>query len=276
VHLPNNSAGKVEAAYEKLKLLVVTNQFLPNEHLQINNLTERLAVGITPLREALIRLAVEDLITQHPKRGFFAKVLTVSELSELYQLAYSVLKSSLQCDMGRLDVACMTSEIARILTSTPNDQPSIACALAIERLYEQLTMMSENVQMLKVIRNYNERTHAVRLIHVEQIETVESITGYIFKLLKLLKTNDREAVATKLQQRFDAKVTRLPQLIKEASSRAFSSQWSDYAVGSFHFAPEGSEGAGPSNTGLALAAKRHAYIWKDCPRVSGGDCQHDT
>ena len=80
------SADKFLAAYATLKTLVLSNQVRPNEHLEIASLAKRINIGLTPVREALIRLAFEDLIKLHPHRGFFAKVLSVKELTALYDL----------------------------------------------------------------------------------------------------------------------------------------------------------------------------------------------
>ena len=67
-----NDTNKVGAVYSKLKDLVTTNQFKPNEQLNINKLSERLAVSMTPVREALIKLArgfgilLQDAQQEHP------------------------------------------------------------------------------------------------------------------------------------------------------------------------------------------------------------------
>jgi DNA-binding GntR family transcriptional regulator len=73
VHLSKSKSPEFLSAYNKLKLLVVNNRFRPGEQLQACNLADRVVAGITPVREALIRLAAEDLITCYPKRGYFPR-----------------------------------------------------------------------------------------------------------------------------------------------------------------------------------------------------------
>jgi DNA-binding GntR family transcriptional regulator len=229
---PKSNASEFLPAYEKLKLLVVTNQFNPNEHLQVSNLAEHLAVGVTPIREALIRLSVEDLITVHAKRGFFAKVLTVSELRALYHLSYSLLRAVLQWGGRRTDFRISAIDV----TSGTQSDRTAALAFAVEQLHEQIAMVRGNAEMAKVIRNYNCRTHAVRLIYLGQFENLESSTDYVRTLTTRLPLNDQETIIERLQQHFNAKMARVPELIKEVTIQAFSADWTKHPLQSIDFA----------------------------------------
>lgn len=215
---------KVDAAYEKLKSLVLTNQLQPNEHLQINILADRLRVGVTPLREALIRLTGENLIESHPHRGFFAKVLTIAELNDLSQFAHLLLRSSLHGGGDRFDNEWSTANMLGTNDLAHDQQSAEAGARAIEQLYERIVMASENAQMVQVIRNYNSRVHSILLIFVEQFETPEATSGYVLAMTDLLVAGDRDAVLRMLRQWFDTKASCFSGLIKEATAQAFSAQ----------------------------------------------------
>jgi DNA-binding GntR family transcriptional regulator len=231
---PARLANEFLSAYAKLKMLVITNQFSPNERMQVNSLAKRLAVGVTPIREALIRLSVEGLVTAHAKRGFFAKVLTVNELHQLYHLAFSLLRSVVQWDGERPGIEIAAADI-RILSGTQNDRHT-SLALAVEQLHEKIAMVKGNAQIAKVIRNYNCRTHAVRLVHVGQVENVESIVEYISSMTTLLEIDDREGIIRELRRHFDAKMTLAPKLIKEATAQACSADWENHHFRSTDFA----------------------------------------
>jgi len=232
---PTRNASEFLTAYEKLKLLVITNQFNPNEHLQVNNLAEHLAVGVTPVREALIRLSAEELITVHTKRGFFAKVLAANELCELYQLAHSLLRTILQWSGGLAGVKIKETDVTNILSGPESDRIA-ALALAVEQLHEQIAMAGGNAQMAKIIRNYNCRTHAVRLIYVERFEDLQSSADYVRTLTALLQLNARETIIARLKQYFDTKMARAPELIKEVTTQAFSADWAKHPLESIDVA----------------------------------------
>lgn len=214
-------------AYAKLKALIIANQFSPNEHLQVNYLAEHLAVGVTPTREALIRLSVEGLITVHAKRGFFAKILTVDELRQLYHLALSLLLYNVQTDRERREVRIEGGDIADALSGGQINRAT-ALAVGIEQLHERIATMNGNAQMAKVIQNYNCRTRAVRLVSAGQAEKADAMAAYIRKMTTLLEVDDRDALVAELKQNFAAKSARAPELVKELAGQAHSADWTTH------------------------------------------------
>jgi len=218
------SARKVEAAYEKLKSLVLDNRLRPNEHLQVGVLADRLGVGVTPLREALIRLTAEGLISSHPHRGFFVKALTVAELHDLSRFAEILLLSSL-----RRSACCpgtdWPADLCSIRDSARAHRSAEVGARAVELLYETIVAASESPHMLQAIRHYNARVHTVLLIFVEQFKTPRVTLDYVFGAKDHLSANNIDAVLRMLQDWFAAKAGCFSELIKEATAQAFAAQW---------------------------------------------------
>ena len=58
----------------------------PGERINEVHLARELNVSRTPLREALSQLTAEGLVECKPRRGFFAKALTVDEVEQLYPI----------------------------------------------------------------------------------------------------------------------------------------------------------------------------------------------
>lgn len=69
--------------YERLKADILSADLEPGRKLQLKFLIERYDAGQTPLREALNRLASEELVIGREQRGFFVKPISLEELSEL-------------------------------------------------------------------------------------------------------------------------------------------------------------------------------------------------
>lgn len=78
--------SQAAVAYERLRELLVTLQLPPGTPLGETELTERVGVGRTPLREALQRLAAERLVVIHPRRGTFAADINIADLTLLTEL----------------------------------------------------------------------------------------------------------------------------------------------------------------------------------------------
>lgn len=74
-----------EQAHRILRQMIVRLDFAPGDVLKEDDLRDRLGIGRTPIREALIRLQREHFITVIPRRGMFVSGIEVEELSLLFE-----------------------------------------------------------------------------------------------------------------------------------------------------------------------------------------------
>jgi len=73
-------------AYEMLREKLIMLEIRPGEPLNDTELAARLGVGRTPVREALKRLETDHLVVTYSRRGTFATVVDVTELSAISDL----------------------------------------------------------------------------------------------------------------------------------------------------------------------------------------------
>lgn len=71
---------------DRLRSLVVTGELAPGAHINESILSGELGVSRTPLREALLLLVGEGLVTCEPARGFIASRLTVGQAREVFPI----------------------------------------------------------------------------------------------------------------------------------------------------------------------------------------------
>ena len=76
--------------YHEIKGFILRNEIMPGQKLQHQELSERLGVSRTPVREALTRLVQEGYVRLLPNRGFICKEIRMQEAEELYDLARGV------------------------------------------------------------------------------------------------------------------------------------------------------------------------------------------
>jgi DNA-binding GntR family transcriptional regulator len=73
-------------AYTELRNWVLTREVGPGEQLNLRTIAETLGVSRSPILHALTRLSAEGLIVTEPRRGFFVKPLTASEVENAHDL----------------------------------------------------------------------------------------------------------------------------------------------------------------------------------------------
>lgn len=74
-----------ESAYQKLRERIITLALPPGAQVQEGGLARELALGRTPVREALLRLVNEGFLTSIPGRGFFVCDVTVEGVRSLFE-----------------------------------------------------------------------------------------------------------------------------------------------------------------------------------------------
>jgi DNA-binding GntR family transcriptional regulator len=67
----------------ELRDRIVTLRIAPGEPIDEDRLGQELAMGRTPVREAIKRLALENLVTVFPRRGTFASEINITDLAHV-------------------------------------------------------------------------------------------------------------------------------------------------------------------------------------------------
>jgi len=78
-----SSEPLADRAYAELRDRIVTLRIPPGAPINEDALGRELALGRTPLREAIKRLALENLITVFPRRGTFASEINIADLTAI-------------------------------------------------------------------------------------------------------------------------------------------------------------------------------------------------
>ena len=72
-----------DRAYAELRDRIVTLRIAPGAPIDEDALGGELEIGRTPVREAIKRLALENLVTVFPRRGTFASEINITDLADI-------------------------------------------------------------------------------------------------------------------------------------------------------------------------------------------------
>lgn len=73
----------MEDVYEAVRLDILFGRRLPSSRLQLNELAEEYGVSLSVVREAVTRLASEDLVEATPQRGYRVRPISLEHLRDL-------------------------------------------------------------------------------------------------------------------------------------------------------------------------------------------------
>lgn len=162
-------------AFTKLMTAIETGIYQPGDRLRETEISDRLALSRTPVREALRRLEAENIVEHRPRVGAVIRTLGQTEVVELYEMrlvlertaAEMAAKHAAEAEVDAM--AALNDEIA-----TTGRDPSRAAAIN-QKFHRAICLAARNRFLLDAARAM---TNALLLLgpttlaDAERIETV--------------------------------------------------------------------------------------------------------
>ncbi|WP_165793726.1 GntR family transcriptional regulator [Hyphococcus luteus] len=145
--------------YERIKSRLIRYEFPVGRRIVIEKLADQLFVSATPVREALARLTAERFVQDIPNAGFFAKPLSQTELSDLYDLLELLLgwSASRAAERTAGPGPLKPPDFKREFEDAVRDRPDAVAGLASD-LFHHLARQSGNEDLIRLVSNLNDRT----------------------------------------------------------------------------------------------------------------------
>lgn len=90
--------------YLSIRGQIFDGRLAPNSFIHVQSLAELHKVSALPVREALIRLAAEDLVEYTKSRGFMTSLINLSTLADSYEIVYQLFQSSVRSNIASKSV----------------------------------------------------------------------------------------------------------------------------------------------------------------------------
>ena len=153
--------------YHEIKGLILRNEIMPGQKLHHQELSERLGVSRTPVREALTRLVQEGYVSFLPNRGFTCKEIGIQEAEELYDLREALEAFAVEKAIGYL-----------------NDK-------VLERLRRKMELYGHDIQKRFTRERliYDQNIH-LAIVEIGGNETLKRSLGQVFERIILKRKTD--------------------------------------------------------------------------------------
>ena len=92
-------------AYQRIRADIVSGRLQPGSKLKLETLVQQYAIGMSPLREALARLAGDQLVKTEDQRGFWVAPLSLDELDDISRVRTLVETEALRLSIENGDEA---------------------------------------------------------------------------------------------------------------------------------------------------------------------------
>ena len=144
------ASSLADRAYLSIRELIVSLELAPGALIDERQLVETLGIGRTPVREALRRLAQEQLVEVFPRRGMFVTGVDVRDLARI-----SEVRAALEPEAARLAAERATDEERDDLASLSDQIKSGSDLMGLdERIHRAVYAAAHNHLLEKTLGEY--------------------------------------------------------------------------------------------------------------------------
>jgi DNA-binding GntR family transcriptional regulator len=147
----------VDHAYEMIWQQLIRGEHKQGERLTDTELAAQLGLSRTPVRQAMHRLAQEDLLRLDARRGFSVREFTVQDVHEIYDVRGALEVLALRRGAPRLSNDQIQAHITRqhevrdALTNTSNQRVVVLHLEADLRFHNMLIHASGNDRLVRIL-----------------------------------------------------------------------------------------------------------------------------
>lgn len=106
--------SKAAAAYERLRHEIRTGELAPGERVTLHRLSEQLGMSLTPVREALNKLASEGFVVHRRHHGTRIAEFSSARMEQTYRLRKVLEPMAVRLAAERADRLQLETELARV------------------------------------------------------------------------------------------------------------------------------------------------------------------
>ena len=135
-----------EQVYDQLRDEISNGDFTPGSRLQEVELTERLNVSRSPVREALRQLVKDGLLIEIPNKGVYVKEFTVRDIEEIFDLRVLLESYAIYHSAGHITSARLKRllDLLSELETSYREGDLVAYTAADEDLHMKIVRLANN------------------------------------------------------------------------------------------------------------------------------------
>jgi len=188
----NNLLPLREVVFNSMRDAIIMGKLKPGERLIENQISEKIGVSRTPVREAFRKLELEGFIEIVPRKGAIVKVLEKKDIEEVLQIR-SVLEglaSRLACENMTLAELNKLKKIKKeFMDAVEKDNLD----LMLERdvlLHDLIIVSSKNKRLVQMVNNLKEQIYRLRFTYLRDESSRQQIILEHSELVNAILSKD--------------------------------------------------------------------------------------
>ena len=185
-----------ESAYTTLRDLILSGELPPEHAITENAIVDRLAIGKTPVREAMRRLVLEGLLDVTPRLGYKVAGINLGDIDDLFQLREITEVAAALLAMDRLTDAQLDrlTELSTV-GYVPDDRESMIEYIAVNAEFHHIIAHATgNARLASLIERLMQESRRFIQIVILSDEHGQVVIDQHIAIVDALRARDREAL----------------------------------------------------------------------------------
>jgi GntR family transcriptional regulator, rspAB operon transcriptional repressor len=198
-----------DAIYEKIRRAILSCEFQPGQELREQILAERYRVSRSPIRDSLLRLEQENLVTVLPRQGYRVNPISASDIEDLFGLRLLIGPACAAGAAGADDAELRTLDQFRGFADSDFDEP--AFVTHIESFHLTVADLSGNRRMAVVARDLIQQFERVVRVVVQELdrEFVRVVCAEYEAIIDAIQAHDADRASRLAREHAEASHLRI-------------------------------------------------------------------
>lgn len=179
-------------AYDRLRESILLGQMVPGDIYNEMALAKEMGVSRTPVREALLELSSQGLVTFLPRKGVQVNYFTERDVEEVYEIRNAielavvekVARNAASVSFGKVEKALVENAKAA------DKQDAKAFLRADRALHHELAALSGNRRMMAIISNLRDIIHLMSVEALTKPHRLEEVSVEHGQVVEAMRAGD--------------------------------------------------------------------------------------
>lgn len=210
-----------DVVFNTLRQAILKGELEPGERLMEIQLSERLGVSRTPIREAIRKLELEGLVLMIPRKGAEVAKISETSLREVLEVRRSLeeLAAELACQrIGESELLDLEEAEAAFAEAIGKGDP-MEIAESDERYHDLIYQATGNSRLVQILNNLREQMYRYRLEYIKDEDKRQILILEHEHILRALRNHDIQDAKGAVREHIDNQQLTVSKNIKEKEER---------------------------------------------------------
>jgi DNA-binding GntR family transcriptional regulator len=194
-----------DEAYTQIRSMIISCELSPGSVISESDLMDRLAMGRTPIREALRNLANEKLIEVYPRRGMFVAGVDVKDLAAISEVRgnLEILAAGYAAERATSADKDAITQLIKEIDAIKGEPKMMKLINLDQRIHHQIYAATHNEYLVSTLDQYY--AHALRIwfMALDRVSELEDAIIEHRAMLQAILDGDRKAAEKTMREHIE-------------------------------------------------------------------------